>query len=311
MKKTQHLKRYLLLVASVLFIIPTAGFGALNDEITTISSSIQGYLMNNETRIEEEADRLAGSYGSELITFTKSNIRKVDRAGRCVLLRAITKLADKAAVQDVLYSMAMSENGLLHEDVITAISFFDREDVVNIALRLANDTKSRQGANSALTLMKIFGDQSVISSLDQLEESVDDKTYKKEISAARKNIDERLNSSRSAQRDWVRYALPYWRIPREVPLVRSIMIEYFIKAELLNKRGYRFPVAFLKDRLQKNDPLAAALLAVQKETCCIEDMKTHLSDESIMKEVCEFGIAHIEGTRSVDVARFFLSTNSE
>ena len=64
-------------------------------------------------------------------------------------------------------------------------------------------------------------------------------------------------------------------------------------------------MTFLKVRLEKNEPLAAALLAVQEESDCIEDMKMHLSEKSIMREVCSLGIAHIEGTRPIDLTSFF------
>ena len=227
MKKNRFFQKILLSMAGGLIIVHLPVFGALDDEIAALTSSLQGQIMNHETEIDIEAQRLAGTYGSELIPFTGTHFGKVDPAGRNILLRAITRLPDRAAVQDALYSLAMAKSGLLHEDVITAIFFCDPDEAVNVALRLAKNTKSRQVGNSALALMEIFGNDAAVSSLEQLEKSIDDEQYKKAIAAARKNIEERMNFSATAQRDWDLYAQPYWRIPREIPLIRSVVMSFF------------------------------------------------------------------------------------
>jgi hypothetical protein len=305
MNKMQRFQKNSVLTAGMLFIVPCLCFGALNDEMKKINSSIQGYAMNNEAKIDEEANRLAVSYGAELISFTQTHIKTADRLSQWLLLRAITKLPDKPAVQNALYNLAMSETGFLHEAVITAVSLCDRESILNVALRLSQNAQSVQAANSALELMELFGNDATISSLAHLEESTKSGEFKKTVSAARKNLEQRTVSSAAQQRDWDRYAIPYWRIPREVPFIRSITEEYYVKAALLNKRGYRFPAAFLKDRLQKKDPLAAALLALQKENGSLEDLNLHLSDKGAMKDVCQRGISHISGKMPVDVSEYF------
>lgn len=307
MNNVHRLQRILLLLAGVLLIVPPAAFGALSDEISVLSSSVKGYVMNHETTINQEARRLAGTYDTEVIEFTNSHIGKVDRPIRCLLLRAVTQLPDKKTALNVLYNLALSKKGQVHRDIITAISYCDRDEVMNVALRLAKNTKSRQGGNSALGLIGVFGNSATVSLLEQLEMSTEDKQYKKAIASTRKKVRTRMNTSAAKAKDRDNYALPYWRIPRETPLIRSVVMRYFLQAELLNKRGYLFPKAFLKDRLQENDPLAAALIATQKESDCVEELKMFLSDESIMKEVCRRAIAHIEGTRPIDLTSFFAS----
>lgn len=308
MNNVHRLQRILLLLASVMIFIPLAAFGALSDEITALSSSIKGYVMNHEITINEEARRLAGTFdGTELIEFTNTHIGKVDRPIRCLLLRAITQLPDKKTALNVLYNLAISKKGLVHRDVITAISYCDHDEVMNVALRLAKNTKSRQAGNSALALMRVFGNSAAVSALEQLEKSTEDKQYKNTIASTREKVRNRMNTSAVKAKDWNRYAVPYWRIPRETPLIRSVVMRYFLQAELLNRRGHHFPKTFLTDRLQEKDPLAAALIAVQKESDCVKELKMFLSDESIIKEVCRRAIAHIEGTRPIDLTSFFAS----
>ncbi|MBN1577187.1 MAG: hypothetical protein JW913_11580 [Chitinispirillaceae bacterium] len=305
MNNFKHFQKVALLATGVLFTVTQAGFGALNDEIEAISSSIQGYMMNNEAKIDEEAGRLAGAYGSELIPFVQTHIREISGPALWVLLRAITKLPDKPALQDALYGMAMSEKGMWYGEVITAIYFCDPDDVVNIALRLAENTTWYDVGYTALELLKIFGNDSTITSLAQLEERINDEKFRNMVEAARQDIADRMKASEEERQDWERYALPYWRAPHEVPQLHSVVMGYFLQAESLNRRGYRFPLAFLEDRLQKNEPLAAALIAVQKEAVFIEDLKSHLSDQSIMKEVCRIGIDHITGAQTFDFTSYF------
>jgi hypothetical protein len=295
----------------MLIIVIGSSYGALKDEIASLQSSIQGYIMNNEIKIEEEAKRLAGVYGEELIIFSESNCKMTNRMCNFVLLRAITKLPDKTAVQDAMYNMVTSEKVYSGFDAITVISFCEREVLLNVAFRLAQNTISRQIARFALELIELFGDESSISSLVQLEENTKDKWYKETISVVRKNIVERTNWSAEKMRDWDRYAIPYWRIPREVPSIQNVNSNYFIQAELLKRRGFNFPDAFLKERLFKSDPLAVALLVMQKGGDSIGDLKRYMSVDNELKSVCSFGIEYITNQQNFNHSVFFDFNNSE
>jgi hypothetical protein len=229
--------------------------------------------------------------GQYHVAFLKEQALRNDRAARRVALRAMIRNDDRPAILGALFSLGTSENYWVREDAVTAISRLPRKELLAVADNLVRQSSSPAAKISAFSLLTVFGEEPDLSIASEIERECANPALKKDLSYAKAELEYKLSLSEAQRRAWEDQAVPYWRVLREVPDFHSIVHKYVFSAQRLYNLGNRFTLPFLRYHLDRGDPLAAAIIAVQNETSAMQDLEKHLSDKGMMYDVSRQAIA--------------------
>ncbi len=192
--------------------------------------------------------------------------KKNTPAGRLAWV-VLANLADREDARNVILCRAIEGD----KTAILAISFMPpvaREDTAaEVVVRCGNTG----GMADAIELLGCIGDNGTVEFLE-----VAAKIPNEDVSlAAARALDclkEKLRQAPTVQQVWTMYELRYWRTVREIAGADLGDADYDRVVEWLHEKNAKYPVQFLRCRINTGDPLAILLAGLQREKSLIDDL---------------------------------------
>lgn len=243
---------------------------------------------------ETKAAALATKYGTKLLPLLSKEILSRNGQARSLAKLTLLRIEDKQRLMGIYCDAAQRADGLVLKDIISGISDMPNANVLEAAKRLTQESVPEETRISILPLLGIFGDKDTLSYLEALEKGSSSETFKKSLAVTKEQLKYRLSLNNAARQEWDAQAIAYWRIPRDVEMMRGVTVEYFRKARMLKERGYHFSLLFLRYQLEKGDPLAAAIIGVQKDKAGRKDLEQALKQKGVMGDVCHSAMSSLD-----------------
>jgi hypothetical protein len=269
----------------------------IQDSLASIDSKA---FVERQEKMDIEADRLVKKYGVKLAGPMKTLATERDGEKRQFGLAVLVKLGACDSVKQTFVDLLKKSDFRARNDVVCALAKIDKDFAREVAVDAINTTSDPNVKMSIIPLLGVIGDSNTLVILQGIEKG-DSKNadLKKTARQAREYLEYRLALPKEQQKSWADQAYVYWLLPKEVEgKNRSIKLEYFEKAELFAKRGYRFYPSFLRYHLKRKDPLAVAIISVQKDKDYVADLKNYLNEDGndlrFFKEMCREALKSIE-----------------
>ncbi len=244
-------------------------------------------------QLEREAEQLARKHGARAVDALKRKAAKRDK----LAFLTLAKLGAEKAVKQAFYELATSTDTNVRGDAMVSLTYLPAEAVRSVATRLAVNPKHRDNPAMAIELLGLMGNEATVSLLDELSKDSENRSLLEMAASAKEAIRERLKRHGREAVPWgLDEEVEYWRHTREIPQCITEELSFLQKAEQLNRSGYRFSLPFLQFRLQRGDPLAAAIMGMQKEEGAVASLAAHAHKGGVFGQMCRFALGAI-GTR--------------
>ncbi len=181
------------------------------------------------------------------------------------------------AAQEALLEQASRPQG---KEVVLVASYLPMDQTYILLRRLLTQPITPPTEESALELLGAIGDQDIAQWLRERKST----RSQAALEAAIQEIDQRTQEVAPERiRQRVLQERLYWRVMEETALpYRSSLIHDKLAAEAVQRQQERFTPEFLRDKLQKKDPLAVRLVGIQGEGWAIGSLRDLATDTGDM-----------------------------
>jgi hypothetical protein len=274
----------------------------IQDSLTSVGSTMS-FAIERQEKVNAETERLIKKYGLVLAGPMKTLVLadERDNVKRQLGLAVLVKLGVCDSVKKTFLDILINGDFRVRSDALLSLTKIDKDFAREVAVNGVNTTTDPDVKTSIIPLLGVIGDSNTLMVLKNIEKSDNENAGVKRVARqAREYLEYRLSLPKEQQKSWEDQAYIYWSVFKEEEYQPYIIDtgKYYSAALRMTHGEHKFSLDFLKYHLNQKDPLAVAIISVQKDKSFVEGLKAFLNEDGndlrLFKNMCRDAIKSLE-----------------